>query len=63
MVAGFKYPTYTLIAGSMYSFGRFVMTIGYSRKIEGRVLGVIILNIALFGLFALAAASVMAFKA
>ena len=33
LVAGIKYPTYTLALGSLYSFGRIIMAIGYSKSV------------------------------
>eukprot|EP00347_Sterkiella_histriomuscorum_P001150 403373136 len=45
LVAGIKYPTQTVISGAAYSLGRFIMALGYSKKVEGRVVGVTMLNI------------------
>lgn len=62
LVAGFKYPDYTVIAGLVYSFGRFLMVRGYTKKIEGRKLGVAILNVALAGLFTLSISSALSLQ-
>ena len=51
LVAGLKHPTEAAILGLTYSFGRLVYAIGYSRKVESRGVGVLLLTLPLFGLF------------
>ena len=51
LVAGVKYPIYASIAGSIYFVGRILYAIGYSSKVEGRLMGVLIGYLGLFPLF------------
>ncbi|CDW82860.1 mapeg family protein [Stylonychia lemnae] len=62
LVAGITSIQYTLIAGGFYALGRFLMAIGYSRGVEGRKIGVTILNIALGVLVCLAVNTTLTIK-
>mmetsp|Transcript_45260 Transcript_45260/g.33039 ORF Transcript_45260/g.33039 Transcript_45260/m.33039 type:complete len:153 (+) Transcript_45260:131-589(+) len=46
LFAGVFYPLTTVGLGLMYSVGRFLMWWGYSKSVHGRLVGVVVLNIA-----------------
>ncbi len=54
LVAGIKYPLYTIYATIAYSTGRQLYILGYTRSVKGRILGVVVFNIALNSLFVMA---------
>ena len=51
LVSGVKYPIYATGAGALYAVGRLLYAIGYSSKVEGRLIGFLVVSISLLGLF------------
>ena len=51
LIAGIRYPGYTVISGLTYSLGRFFMAYGYLKSVDKRLPGNVCLNLSLGTLF------------
>ncbi len=54
LIAGVRHPSYTVIAGGVYSIARLWNAISYSRSVKGRVPGFLIGSLAMFSLMGMA---------
>ena len=54
LIAGIRHPSYTVVAGGIYSVARLLNAIGYSQSVKGRVPGFIFGTLSMFALMGLA---------